>query len=259
MLELTPDTDLRALLRESIRDLKKSKPNLSSSALAGVLKIAVSTFGRIENGEVKRPDVATTTSIISACHGEKAVKDVLAKFYPEIAVNIDRVYKGNKEVPFIAPDAEKYFRDPSTHELMVAVTSNSGLTRESVQVEYGKRGLTALDDLIANGIVEEKTGKISLSGKINARQETVHQLVQNLVTHNYDLDSFGKKQNWLSLQYESVDLEKARPEIVKILQEAQAKLRTVFNSPEYQGNDVVWAALASDTLIKQAVREEVLQ
>lgn len=259
MLELNTETDLRDLLRESIRKLKKAKPHLSSNALASHLDVSTSSFGRIENGEIKRPDFVTTSIIVTASHGAHAAKAVIAHFYPEIAKNFDRVYQGNKEVPFVAPNAEKYFRDPASHELMVTITSNAGVTRESVRYEYGQKGANALEELLANNVVEEKDGKICLMGKINARQETVHQLVQNLIKHNYDLDGFGNKLNWLSLQYESVNLEKARPEIVKILQEASSRLRTVFNSPEYQGTDVVWASLASDTLIKQKKSKEVLQ
>jgi len=194
MLELTPETDLRMLLRESIRGLKKAKPNLSSSALANTLSIANSTFGRIENGEVKRPDFLHTTSIVTAMHGEAIAQKVLAHFYPEVAKNFDRVYKGNKDVPFIAPDAEKYFCDPSTHELLVAATSNAGITREFVKVEYGKKGLAALEELLTNGVLEEVDSKVCLAGKINARQRTVHQLAQNLLAHNYGIDAFGQKR-----------------------------------------------------------------
>lgn len=258
MIDLTPETDLRTLLRDSIRLIKRNKPNLSSSALAVQLEIAGSTFGRIENGEAKRPDLQHTIAIVSSAHGADSVQAVINAFYPEVARNFEKAYKGNGDVPFVAPDAERFFCDATTHELMVAATCNAGLSRESIQSDYGKKGLTVLESMLASGILEENEGKICFKGKINARQSTVHQLAANLIQHNYDLDAFGSKENWLTLQYESVN-DEALGLIREILTDTAAKLRKVYNDPSYQGNKVVWTTLASDTLVKQGIRKEVLQ
>jgi len=259
MLELTQQNDLRELLKESIRLLKRKKPNLTSSALANYLDISGSTFSRIENGDVRKPDVHHVSAIITATHDIPSAKAVIEKFYPELSKGLDRVYKGNAEVPFVPVETEKFFCDTGMYELLVSATSRAGISRSSVQAEYGNKGVLALDELISKGVLEEINGQISLRGSVNATQSTVHQLAQNLIANNYDLESFGRKENWLSLQYESVNLDKAMPEIRKVLEDAAAKLRTIFRNPDFQGDDVVWAALASDTLIKQGLSKEVLQ
>ncbi len=258
MLDITPDTDIRELLRTSIRHIKQLRPNLTSSALAVKLDIANSTLGRIENGEVKRPDITHAISIIKMAHGEETAKTFAETYYSEVLRKIDSIYKGNKNVPFVDEDAEKYFRDPTFYELMVMATSEAGVTRETVRIEFGNKGLSALDDLIANEVVIESNGVYGIKGNINATQSTVHKLVHNLIGQNYDIEAFGKKPNWLSLQYESVNMSKALPIVKEIMEKASAEIRVVLNDPAYKGNEVLWAAMSTDSLKKQG-SQEVLQ
>ena len=258
MLDMTPNTDIRELLRTSIRHIKQQKPNLSSSALAVQLDIASSTLGRIENAEVKRPDIKHAISIVKAAYGEETAKRFTETYYAEVLRKIDSIYRGNKNVPFLDEDAEKYFRDPAFYELMVMATSEAGVTRETVRIEFGNKGLAALDDLIANEVLIETDGVYGIKGNINATQGTVHKLVSNLIGQNYDIDAFGKKSNWLSLQYESVNMETALPVIKDIMEKASAEIRVVLNDPAYKGKDVLWAAMSTDSLKKQG-SQEVLQ
>ncbi|MBX9697409.1 MAG: hypothetical protein K2X53_04920, partial [Alphaproteobacteria bacterium] len=172
---------------------------------------------------------------------------------------IFKIYKGNKHIPFVDVDAEKYFRDPTSYELMVMATSEAGINREAVKAEYGNKGLSILDELIEKEVLIDNDGVIGIKGNINARQGTVHQLVQNLITQNYDLPAFGKKNNWLSLQYDSVDLEKALPRVREIMEKASSEVRALLNDPAYKGKDVMWAVMAADSLKKQGPQKEVLQ
>lgn len=259
MLDLSTNPDLKEMLKASIQIIKKKKSNLSSNAIANKLDISTSTFGRIINGEVRKPDIKHTFTIISEAYNEVTAKQVTEHFYPEVMANFDTIYKGNKDVPFIDGDAEQFFRDPATYELMLMATSEAGITQDKVKEEFGNKGLKVLEELLTNGVLIDNDGVIGIKGNVNARQSTVQKLVENLIGGNYDIAAFGQKNNWLSLQYDSVNLETVLPQIKEIMQNANAEIRAVLNNPNSKGKDVLWAALVCDSLTKQPAPKEVLQ
>lgn len=259
MLDLSTQSDLKELLKSSIQIIKKKKSNLSSNAIANKLDISSSTFNRIINGEVRKPELKHTFTIVSEAYNEKTAKEVTEHFYPELMANFDTIYKGNKEVPFVDADAEQYFRDPATYELMIMATSEAGITREKVKEEFGNKGIMVLEDLLQKEVLTDVDGVIGIKGNINARQSTVHKLVENLISGNYDIQAFGQKNNWLSLQYDSVNLEAVLPQIKEIMQIANSDIRAVLNNPSSKGKDVLWATMACDSLTKQVRPKEVLQ
>ena len=162
------------------------------------------------------------------------------------------VYPGNSDVEFIKPEGEIYFQDASTYELMMMATSYAGLTRSKTLEEFGKRGLATLDKLVEEGILKENDGKISLDSTVNAKQDTVQKWLQNLVKTSYDLDAFGDHKNWLSVQYESVNLDFVMPRLRDIYVKANQEVRELFMKPQAKGNDVVWAGMAMDSLSKHS-------
>jgi hypothetical protein len=132
-------------------------------------------------------------------------------------------------------------------------TSGMGLTREKVMEEFGKKGLSIVNKLLKNDVLEENDGRIGLVGPINAAQSTVHKLLQNLVRLSYDLDAFGNgKDNWLSVQYDAVNLEVVMPKAREIMVRANQELRELLNDPSSKGKDVLWAGLVMDSLKKIA-------
>jgi hypothetical protein len=259
MNQASPTIELKDLLKASIRAIKEARPYLSSNALAASLSIPGSTLGRIENKGTNKPEFKHAVAILKAAHGEKKALVFAEAHYPELMANLEKIYKGNKHVPFVHVKAEKYFQDPTSFELMIMATSEAGIDRKVVKNEYGNKGLAILDELLANEVLIDTDGVIGIKGSINARQETVHKLVQNLVAHNYDLAAFGQKDNWLSLQYDSVDLEKALPKVREIMEKASSEVRAILNDPAYKGKDVLWASMMADSLKKQAPKKEVLQ
>lgn len=235
-------------LESCITTIKKNSPRFSNLQLAKRLGIPNSTFDRICKQEVKRPSFNHALKIVQEVCENGMVQDFIKKFYPSMYQDFESVYPGNKDVPFVTPEAEIFFQDSSTYEIMLLATCNNGLTREKTLEEFGKKGIAILEKLLQNGILNENDGHIGISGKINAKQDTVHKLVQNLIQNNYDIEAFGDHRNWLSLQYESVNLEVVAPKVREILIEANQKIRDVMNAPESQGNEVVWASLVFDRL-----------
>ena len=238
-------------LRDCIKYLKRESGDLSTLQISRKLGIPNSTLGRIENLAVETPDFNNAMKIIRARCKDGTVNEFINKFYPQMAHTFNKVYSDNANVPFVPTEVETYFEEASTYEFMLLATSKVKMTEKFILENYGKRGLATINELIERGVLKKQGDRIQLSnGPVNAGQETVHKLLQNLITFNYDVNAFGKKENWLSLQYESIDKKAVMPKVVAILREARQKIRELLNSPSSEGNDVVWIGIAADTIEK---------
>jgi hypothetical protein len=252
MLEAGRFEELPEFLESCVDKIKKSYPRFSSLQIAKKLGIPNSTFDRISKSEVQKPSFNYALKIVQEVCGEESVQSFIKKFYPKMYEDFSTVYPGNKEVPFVAPEAEIYFQDPTTYELMLMATTSNGLTREKTIFEFGRRGISVLEKLLQDGILKEKNGRISVEGPVNAKQETVHKLLQNLVELSYDVDAFGDHKSWLSLQYESVNLEVVIPRLREILIKTNQEIRDLMNAPESKGKEIAWVGLVMDSLSKHS-------
>lgn len=260
MQEVNRFDDLSDFLASCVYKIKASYPKYSSLQISKKLGIPNSTFDRISKSEVQKPSFNYALKIVQEVCADDNVQSFIKKFYPNMYENFTRVYDGNAEVPFATPEAEVYFCDPTTYEIMIMATTEAGLTRESAKEEFGKKGVAILECLISENVLSENDGKVALTGKLNANQETVHKLFSNLVQMNYDVDAFGNKNNWLSLQYTSANAEYVLPKLLEVYKKANGEIRDIFSSPNAKGNDIVWAGMVMDTLSKNNDRNsEVLQ
>lgn len=239
--------DLRDFLSDCIRSIKKTHPNLSSAQLAVRFGISNSTFCRMENKEISRPTFLNALKIVRESCGEEKVQTFIQKHYPEMYKNYENTYVGNADAEFVPTAAESFFEDASTYEIMMMATTTNGFTRNSIIEQFGKKGTQALEKLIEKNILKENNGIFTLGTRVNAGQETVKKLFQNLVNTSYDLDLFGSHKNWLSLQYESVNRDLVLPKIRDVYIRANKEIREIFNAPENSGPDVVWAGLVMDS------------
>jgi transcriptional regulator with XRE-family HTH domain len=255
-------SDLSQFLVGCVRSLKKRYPHFSDLELSRRLGLSNSTFSRLKNNDNKQPTFTNALKLVRAVCEEGEVHEFIKKFYPEMLSNFRRVYPGNSNIPFVKAEAETFFEDPTTYEIMVMATSGTGLTRDRIAREFGNKGLLIAEKLVENEVLQEKDGHIGLLGTINATQGTVHKLLQNLVRLSYDLDSFGNgKDNWLSVQYDSVNMEVVMPKLREVMVNANQQIREILNDPSSKGSDVLWAGLVMDSLIKSKDKKgnEVLQ
>ena len=244
-------SDLKDFLSDCIKSIKKTYPMLSSVQLAKKLDISSSTFSRFENCEIKKPSFNHALKVVREACGENKLQDFIKSHYPEMFKDYAKTYPGNADLEFVSKDAEVYFQDTMTFELMMMATTNSGLTNEMITSEFGRQGLLTLEKLVEKNILKSENGKYTLGTKVNAGQETVKKLFQNLVNSSYDLEAFGTQKNWLSVQYESVDAKKVAPKLRDIYINANKEIRELFNTPDNTGSDIMWAGLVMDSLLKE--------
>ena len=250
MGELGNHKDLPEFLGQCVGKIKKNYPWMSSLALAKKLDIPNSTFDRISKREVKTPFFSHALKIVQEACGSGNIQAFIKKFYPNMMEDFIKAYPGNNNVPFVDPSIEVFFQNPTSFEIMMMASSEVGVTKKKVLEEYGRKGLAILDEMLERGVFKTEEDKYFIEGKINARQETVHKLLQNLVSLSYNLNDFGSQQNWLSLQYDSVNLDKVLPKMREIYIKANQEIRELLKSPESRGNSIIWAGLVMDRLIK---------
>ena len=142
----------------------------------------------------------------------------------------------------------KFLESTFAYELIMKATSNYGISNLEALEEFGRRGLDILEELVKINQIKKKGSRYYFDKKINTNQRVVHKLTENLIKNNYDIDSFGKKDNWLSLQYESVNENKVMPAVRQVLIEANYKIKNILNEDSNKGNDIVWVSLLSDNL-----------
>ena len=250
MLDSTQYEDLSLFLSDCVEKLKKDYPRYSNLQLSKMVDMTNSSFDRIYKKEAKKPKFNNAIKIVRSVCGDEDIKSFIKRFYPDMLEQFERVYSGNSNVPFVKPEAEAFFQDPSTYEIMMMVTSSTDITKEDIQAEFGRKGLAIVDKLLALHILRDDDKSISIKGSVNATQPTVQTLLKNLVEKSYDVDAFGEKLNYLTLQYEGVNKEYVAPRLLEILRRANTDIRQLFNLPQAKGRDVMWAGLVMDTLIK---------
>lgn len=259
MISTNDFEDLPSFLKVCVGKIQKKYPNYSLNQISNMLDIRKSTLDRIAKAEVQKPSFLNSLKIMQASCDEGSIQKCIKEHYPNMFETFNKVYAGNSDVEFIKPDAEIYFKDPTTYELMLLATSESGVTKDYVSYEYGRKGLEILDMLIENEVLSFNGDKIFCDKKINATQGTVQKLLSNLVTSSYDLESFGNKPNWLSVQYESVNKEKVLPKIKDIMSTAYSEIRMILADKANKGSDVVWTGLVADSFTGNEKESKVLQ
>ena len=138
--------------------------------------------------------------------------------------------------------------------------STSGTTELEIRQEFGETGIKHLQELIDHGILLVKDERIfGQSSKVTFNQKIMKQAVLHSIEQCYDPQYFGKGENWLSLQTESVNKEKALPEIRNILQNAYKEIKEVLYSEEFKGEDKIFVSMVLDKIISTDKSEGILQ
>lgn len=259
MISTNDFLDLPRFLQNCVSKIQNKYPKYSLNQISNMLDIKKSTMDRIAKGEVQKPSFLNSLKIMQASCDEGSIQKCIKEHYPNMYQTFSKVYSGNSDVEFIKNDAEAYFKDQTTYELMLLATSKSGVTKEYVSYEYGRKGIKILEKLIDSEILSFDGTKVYCDKRINASQDTVQKLLANLVSSSYDLEAFGNKDNWLSVQYESVNKEKVLPMIKEVLSNANNEIRMIVSDNKNQGNDIVWAGLVADSMTKIDSDTKVLQ
>lgn len=242
------------MARDCIFELKERYPNYSSSQIAKEVGISQPTFNRIENGQVN-PTFVTISKLLSATGKHYKITDVIKMAYPNHSENTQLDYSHNEETPFMGGDFAKFFSVSDYRNIILLSATRSGTTRNEIKNEYGTHGLKILDELLTNKVLNDVQGIIKADDeKITFDQQILKDCTLDCINHNYDAQKFGTGQNWLSIQTESVNKEKAMALIITKLQRTYKEIKEeILYSPEYFGNDKIFISMVADSLLKESL------
>ena len=219
--------------------------------VADKVGVSASTFEQVLRKEGHSPRFGNVIKIVKSVCSDGDVKKFIEKFYPEMLDEYLAVYPNNSEIPFANSEAEDFFTMNSTYEIMLFALNTPDLTREEIGREFGRKGLNILERLVQRNVIQTDGEKYSIQGPLKLEQPASHAILKNLLENNYDIENFGHKDNWLSVQTQSVNLKKIMPELKKILSNANQDIRKILNDPRYKGREIVWAGLIMDDLCQQ--------
>ena len=257
MNEVKNFTDKTEFMAHCARELMEKYPkNSNFRFVAGQVGVTPSTFERILKKEVQSPSFANVIKIVRAACSDGEIRTFIEKFYPDMLKDFQYIYPGNAHLPFAEPEAEEFFKMSSTYEIMLFAVNTPDLTRQEVGMEFGRKGLTILDQLIQRNIIKKDGEKIYIQGPLNLEQPALHALFKNLLNQNYDLDNFGNKDNWLSLNTQAVDLEKAMPLLREVCAKANKEIVDILDDPQLKGKDIVWTGLVMDNVSGKKSNDE---
>jgi hypothetical protein len=252
-----PSADLSTLLRMKILEYKAARPNLSSQQIAKKFSMPKSTFSRLENMEMKIPSFDQTLKILTGTGHQKEILPYLTKHYPEFAGVYEKGMGTNQSAKYIDDEIINYLVDPHTSKMILLSLSTSGLKKSVIIDEFGKSGLKTLEMLIDKNILVEKNFETyfptEFGSKINIKNTRF--LINRSLNEYFDIDGHEKKTalNNMNFQSESINLEKAYPLILSLVESLQRDVRTIFNDPEYQGEDTVFVGSFTDTLLNNNI------
>ena len=228
--------------------MEKYPKNSNFRYVSSKVGVSASTFERILKKEVTNPSLINIVKIFRAAYPDGDIGKFIEKFCPGLLPKLKNVYPHNDTVSFAASDAEEFFARSTTYEIMLYALSMPDLTRIEIGRLFGEKGLSILDQLISRGIIKKDGDKIFIEGPLKLGQTTSYDILKNLLGQNYDIDSFGNKENWLSVNTKAVDKEKAMPIIKEILAKAENDIWEALDAPELKGRDIVWAGLVMDSM-----------
>ena len=234
------------------KSIVKKHGNLPVRMVASRVGIAATTFSRILEGGVQRPNFSHAIKIAKAAHGNdpEKLEEAINKCYPEMRQAFNdwkEIYKGNSDAYYALNACEKFLSDPKTHEIVIKAVSGDGVHRDKILAERGKKGVRVLEVLKSEGLLEEKNGRYFTKETINASPETVYKLFENLLKYNYQLKRFGTGRNKLRVQFQSLN-DEGIERLRKIEEEAAQKTRELILDKRFVGPHTMWVARVVDFL-----------
>ena len=247
--------------RQCIRELKAKHPNLSSAQIAKRVGIGQPTFCRIENGQTANPSLASISKLLSALGKSYKISEAIEALEPSLASVLRDNLSHRLDVPVMAGDTAKYFADPDYRPILFLALSRSGTTREEIYAEHGSEGIKRLDEMIALKAVVEERGIVRsvYHEEVASDQDALRDALVDCIERRYDPEKFGRNENWLSLQTESVDKEKVMGLIRDKLRKTYEEIREdILYSPKYYGTDKVFVGMVADSLLKGGGSKDVI-
>lgn len=241
--------DICGELKEMVDQYHQGFPNLSLPQIAKKINVAYPTLKRVMNLN-GNPSLSVVTNILLNTGNQQQLPLFLQRMNPTLAKAFNSYFSHNAETQSLDLDSSTLFANKDYLFILLLAFSEAGTTEFEIRQEYGAQGVSRLQELLYRGIVVLKDERIyGQLSKITFNQNIMKESVLHCIEQCYEPKLFGTGDNWLSLQTESVNREKAVPEIRKIIQNAYKEIKEVLYHEDFQGNDKVFISMVMDQIL----------
>jgi hypothetical protein len=246
-------------LKNMVDAFQERHPNLSLPQISKKINVSYPTLKRIMNLSAN-PSLEVVTNILMNTGHHDQLPLYLQRMNPALATAFNSYFSHNIETPSLDIDSSTLFANKDYLFILLLAFTKTGTNEFEIRQEFGSLGVKRLQELIDHGILNIKDDRIyGQSSKITFNQKIMKQAVLHSIEQCYEPEHFGKGDNWLSLQTESIDKEKAMPEIRNILQAAYKDIKEILYSEEYQGDDKVFVSMVVDKILSSDKNQGMLQ
>lgn len=244
---------LCSILRDKIREYKRSYPDKSSSQIAKSWGLGTSTFNRIENLEISRPNFDQMYKVLNGCNQSHEVMPLGRKFFPEeMAINEEIFEKefGKREPKKTTLVDE--LKNIQYLKIIFSALSSKGLALDSIKENFGSDGENIVDQLIKRDILcKKENGRIGFKDNEENYKMTYEEIQKSIIlsVSSNHFENEAKYHNGLFYYTETVNAKKIMPLIHDINKDAADKIMKLMNDPKNSGDDLVYSSFAFDCLI----------
>jgi hypothetical protein len=246
-------------LRNMVEVFQGRHANLSLPQISKKINVSYPTLKRVMN-LTANPSLEVVTNILMNTGHHDQLPLYLQRMNPALASAFNSYFSHNIETPSLDIDSSALFANKDYLFILLLSFTNSGTTELEIRQEFGVLGIKRLQELIDHGILVQKNERIfGQSSKVTFNQKIMKQAVIHSIEQSYEPELFGKGENWLSLQTESINKAKAMPEIRNILQNAYKDIKEILYSDDYQGDDKVFVSMVADKILSSDPNQGILQ
>lgn len=230
----------KEVLAEMVDEWLSAKPTRNIGTLARSSGVGESTLRRIQTGTGK-PSLDVIISIGRATGARDKMMEAIETYYPNCAPVMMKSSMAVGSQP--EADTTEFFETGLSTKLILSLFSREGLSKKSIEMTHGKKGVEILDRLLELGIAQPEGERLVSTEKWYSYRspDEVLRVIRNL-TSEFEKTDLGSDFARIGVLSESVNAAGAA-RIQNVVDDAIAKIRNIMDDSSTLGDNVVTVSL----------------
>ncbi|MBT3981409.1 MAG: hypothetical protein HOE90_08650 [Bacteriovoracaceae bacterium] len=245
------------IAKKLIDGFKAKHPHIkSSSRIAQLIGIKQSSINRIENLNAN-PSYELLVDVVIGTGNQHRIIEILGDVNGRLKDSFTENLSHLRNMKPQSDELEQVITKEEYSLILLLAMSEKGTSYNEIKAELGAHGVKNLDNLISQGILECKEGRVQRWNKegFNLSIGTVKKVFEICLKHSYDQSLFGLGENWCSIHFGDAEKKKGTDFIRQVMKEAYEKIDTEFSSGRLDAadkskNHTFFVGMASDVLNK---------
>lgn len=231
----------------------KGSRELALNALGKRSSVPATTLRRIVTRENEQPpQFKTTAAILGAIATREEALDALRELYPEVMRSMEGIFTRENTTGAAGPDELARL---STHlavrpncRVVHLCATRAGTSREEIKALLGSAGVSALESIIEDDLVEEQGDTLRLkSPNFSITSGEVAKAVSISLAEEFNTTNLGSDKALVSQLSESVN-DEGLALIKKAMLSCLREVNAIRENQKYSGPHVFYASLMLNTL-----------